>query len=75
MFDPLISKQDLKDSINNITFTTSPRMNHFDAVLLCVPHNEFKRLGSKKIKSFLVKEGIFFDVKAPFKKNESDLRL
>lgn len=75
LFDPLISKQDLKDSINNITFTTSPRMNHFDAVLLCVPHNEFKRLGSKKIKSFLVKEGIFFDVKALFKKNESDLRL
>ena len=75
LFDPLINKSDLKDIFKNILITRLPKKNFFDAVLLCVPHDEFKKMGSKRIRSFLSTDGIFFDVKSLFKKNESDLRL
>ena len=75
LFDPLINKSDLKDIFKNILITRLPKKSFFDAVLLCVPHDEFKKMGSKRIRSFLSTDGIFFDVKSLFKKNESDLRL
>ena len=75
IFDPLITKSDLKEVLPNINFSKSPKKNFFDAVLICVPHKEFKKMGAKKIKEFLAKNGILFDVKALLKKNESDIRL
>mgnify|MGYP001168276294 FL=1 len=75
IFDPLITKSDLKEVLPNINFSKSPKKNFFDAVLICVPHKEFKKMGAEKIKEFLAKNGILFDVKALLKKNESDIRL
>lgn len=75
MFDPLIQRSDIESSLDGVLFTKSPKKKYFDTVIVCVPHNEFKRMGSQKISSFLKKNGIFFDLKAIFKKNESDIRL
>jgi UDP-N-acetyl-D-galactosamine dehydrogenase len=75
LFEPLISRSEIKSIFSNITFTSSPKKSFFDSVILCVPHNEFKDLGVKRIKEFLKSDGIFFDVKSLFNKDESDIRL
>jgi len=54
---------------------SSPSMNDYDAVLLAVPHDKLLKLGIKRIKSYLKNEGILFDLKSVFGKEESDWRL
>ena len=73
VFDPLIHKQNF--NISNIKFISRPKTNFYDAVLLCVPHKEFKKLGLKKLKSFGKKKHYFFDVKSIFKKSDVDDQL
>ena len=75
LFEPLISRSEIKSVFPNITFTNTPKKSFFDSVILCVPHNEFKDLGVIRIKEFLKRDGIFFDVKSLFNKDESDIRL
>lgn len=47
----------------------------YDSVILCVPHTEFINMGAKNIKNLCDKKHIFFDMKAVFDIDESDLRL
>ena len=75
LFEPLISRSEIKSVFPNITFTNTPKKSFFDSVILCVPHNKFKDLGVIRIKEFLKRDGIFFDVKSLFNKDESDIRL
>ena len=48
IFDPLITKSDLKEVLPNINFSKSPKKNFFDAVLICVPHKNLKKWVQKK---------------------------
>lgn len=52
-----------------------PTKNDYDVVLLAVPHNNIIDMGAQKLRGLLVKDGIFFDLKAAFSLEESDLRL
>ena len=47
----------------------------YDGIMIAVGHEEFIKIGVKKIKSMLNPEGVIYDLKSVFKKNESDLRL
>ena len=47
----------------------------YHGIILAVPHSSFQRMGVKKIKSMLSKDGIFYDLKSIFGKNHADLRL
>ena len=49
--------------------------NHYDAIFLSVAHKEFLNLGVEKIKLLLKKNGLFFDLKSCFDKNDSDYRM
>ena len=40
----------------------------YDGIVIAVRHNNFKRLGLKKIKSYLKKDGMIFDIKYTFGK-------
>ena len=63
-------------NIKIITFRIRyTRWNFYDAILLAVNHREFINLGSKAIKEGLVSDGILYDMKSIFPKEESNLRL
>ena len=53
----------------------APRAGAYDAVLLCVAHDEFRAMGADGLRAFGKPGAIFFDVKSVFDQAASDLRL
>ncbi len=47
----------------------------YDCILLAVAHNKFKEMGIKNIRELGKKEGIIYDLKCIFEKEDADLRL
>jgi len=77
VYDPLVQKKELlelypKRSILNEMPT---KKNHYDSILLTVPHKIFKDLGYKKIKELGKEEVLFYDLKNVFPKNKVDFKL
>lgn len=54
---------------------SDPQKGSYDAVILAVPHDEFKDMGSSQLKQFGHADAIFFDVKSVLPAGESDIRL
>ena len=52
-----------------------PQANYYDAIVICVAHNQFKDMGIEKIRSFAKDESVLFDVKYMFDKSLVDGRL
>lgn len=52
-----------------------PKAGSYDAVVLAVAHKEFVALGQEKIRKYLKPEGLLYDLKSIFNKDEVDLRL
>jgi len=73
-FDPWVKDS---SSINNksINFINEPKLSYYDAIIVAVGHEEFKKMGANLIKSFGAENHILFDLKYLFLKNESDLRF
>ena len=72
VYDPWV-KDDFYDSftlLKELDFNAK-----YDGIMIAVGHEEFIKIGVKKIKSMLNPEGVIYDLKSVFKKNESDLRL
>ncbi len=74
IYDPLIDYDDFENNFK-IKPLKKIKRNYYDALVLAVPHKNFITLGIKKLKLYLKKNSIFFDLKSVFKKSESDLRL
>lgn len=55
--------------------STLPAQTDYDVVILAVPHHELVDLGADRIRGLLKPEGVFFDVKSAFARDQSDLRL
>lgn len=47
----------------------------YDAIVLAVPHREFLTAGPEALRARAIPDGVFFDMKAVFRRDESDLRL
>ena len=54
---------------------SQPPKNKYDGIILAVAHNEFKKLGIDKIKSYAASNHVFYDLKHLFSNRDSDLRL
>ena len=75
IFDPIVSKDELKmvyPSKNIIETITNKK---FDAIVIAVAHSVYKEMGINNIKSLLCKDGVLIDVKGCFDKQDSDYRL
>jgi len=74
LLDPLADRE----NINNI-YKKYPIIkiddNVYDAVLIAVAHNEFKKIGLNKIKTSCKKNNVIFDLKNLFNSNEVDFKL
>ena len=64
IFDPLIQKNRI--DLKNLNLIGKPKVNHYDCVILAVPHLHFKRMGLKKILNFKRKKSVFVDLKNYF---------
>jgi UDP-N-acetyl-D-galactosamine dehydrogenase len=61
---------DLYDPIAN-----EKEYNSYDGIIIAVRHLAFKKIGLKKIKSYLKKDSILFDIKSTFPKGNADFSL
>ena len=74
IYDPWLSKSDF-DYFSDTEIVTNPKINYYDILIIAVRHEEFKRMGSKKLKSFVKQNSIIYDLKYVLKAEESDMRL
>ncbi|MDO5631740.1 MAG: nucleotide sugar dehydrogenase [Paracoccus sp. (in: a-proteobacteria)] len=54
---------------------TDPQRGVYDAIILAVAHNHFVSDGPQPLRDYLRPGGVFFDMKAAFPTDQSDLRL
>ena len=74
IYDPWLSKSDF-DYFSDTEIITNPKINYYDILIIAVGHEEFRRMGSNKLKSFVKKNSIIYDLKYVLKAEESDMRL
>ena len=74
IYDPVVDEA-LAQKNYGISLISRPAKGTYEALLLCVPHNEFLNIGADRIKELCVPNGIFYDVRSVFSIEESDLRL
>ena len=74
VYDPWVSKKEaFKES--KIELISNPKVGHYHGIILAVAHQEFKKMGINKIRSFGEKNHILYDLKHIFSLEEADLRL
>ncbi len=71
IYDPLVNKQS-NEYINEQKFINNIKNNHYEIIIYSVDHKIFKKITFSKIKKYLKKNSIFFDLKFKFKENEVD---
>ena len=74
IYDPWVSESDAEHEYG-LTLTDQPEKGAYDAVIVAVAHNEFIEIDSKGIREYLNKDGLLYDLKSLFDKNNSDIRL
>jgi len=74
VYDPWVNKEEAKSELG-IEIIDKPGTNKYDAIVVAVAHNEFKKMSIKEIKSFGKDKFILYDIKYLFDSHESDGRL
>lgn len=74
VYDPWVSKKSI-EKLSSFNLVENPKDGKYDATIIAVAHDEFKAIGSKKIRHFGKKNSILFDIKNLFDKTESDWQL
>jgi len=74
VYDPWVSKKEaFKES--KVELISNPKVGHYHGIIIAVAHQEFKKMGINKIRSFGKKNHILYDLKHIFSLEEADLRL
>lgn len=73
LHDPHASSEEMSEEYG--VALTEPREGAYDVVILAVPHAEFVNGGAAAIRRYLKPDGMLFDMKAVFPKEQSELRL
>jgi len=74
IFDPWVDPNDAIEEYQ-VDIIKTPKTNYYDAVIIAVPHDQFKEMGITKIKEFSKEPSVIFDLKYVFGKSDTDLRL
>tara|TARA_A100001388_G_C28774674_1_gene506444 strand:+ start:149 stop:1498 length:1350 start_codon:yes stop_codon:yes gene_type:complete len=73
--DPYVKIND-KNMPSGINFYNKIPINYnFDAIIAAVPHDEFRNLSSKFLKSLILGEGVFVDIKGILPRDLDPIRL
>jgi len=74
VFDPWVNVEEAQCEYGVLPIQELQK-NRYDAILLAVAHDEFKELGSEKIREYGKKNHLLYDLKYLFSAEQSDLRL
>lgn len=74
LYDPWAEKVEIM-KLYNIKLNEKLNSNNYDAVVIAVAHDKFKRIGENKIRSLCKKKHVIFDLKSLFSKDNFSLRL
>ena len=74
IYDPWIDKDQAYKEYN-IKLISEPTKNNYDAIVLAVAHDEFKKLSESQIRDYGKDKHVLYDIKYLLKANESDGRL
>ncbi len=74
IYDSQVSHKNVYDNYK-IKLIKKIKKNYYDSVIIAVGHDEFKKLGIRKISNFCKKNRSIFDVNYLFNKEKTDLRL
>ncbi len=73
-FDPWVQKKDVV-KFNKIKIITNPKKSNYECILIAVAHDQFKKMGIRKIRKFSKDNSIIYDLKHLFSKDKTDIRL
>lgn len=73
--DAWASKDEARHEYGVELMKGTPVPGTYDAIVLAVGHDQYKQMGAKDLRAFGKPDAVFFDVKAQFKREESDGRL
>ncbi len=74
VYDPWVDKQEVKQKYN-ITPIDSPIKGGYDAIVLAVAHDEFRKMSIEDIKALGKDNYVLYDIKYLLKSNQVDGRL
>ena len=74
IYDPYVNKAEAKEQYD-VNLITNLEKNTYDAILLAVAHEKFKKLSPEKIKSYGKKVHVLYDIKYLLNSYDSDGRL
>jgi UDP-N-acetyl-D-galactosamine dehydrogenase len=74
VYDPWVNAEDAKHEYD-IDLTAKPDAGSYDAIILAVAHDEFRKLGAKGIRAFGKPASVLYDVKHVLPVSEVDGRL
>lgn len=74
VFDPWADKDEAQAEYQ-LALIDAPQTNFYDAIILCVGHDEFRQCGADKIRSFGKAGHVLYDVKHILPKEAVDARL
>ncbi len=74
VYDPWVDKQEVEAKYN-ISMIDEPKEHYYDAIILCVAHDQFKQMGAAGIRRLGADPHILYDVKYVLGKDEVDDRL
>ena len=74
VYDPWADVKEAEEEYGE-TLIEQPAVNHYDAVVLTVAHDKFKRLGREGIALYTKPKSIIYDLKYILPFEETDLRL
>lgn len=74
VFDPWASSDEARHEYG-ITLIDRPADNSYDAIVLAVAHDQFRRLGAQRIRGFGKATHVLYDLKYILAADEADLRL
>ena len=73
VYDPYLEKK-IKDN-NQYNLISTMKDGVYKAIIIAVGHNEFKKMGLEKIKSFADQNNFIYDLKFIFNKDDVTMRL
>jgi UDP-N-acetyl-D-galactosamine dehydrogenase len=74
VYDPWVNPEEAVHEYN-IAPIKEPGKAHYDAIILAVPHRQFKEMGIEAIRAYGKSNSILFDVKYVFPPELTDARL
>lgn len=74
IYDPWVSAEEAEHEYG-LKLTSELKEDHYDAIIVCVGHNEFREMGADAIRKLGKEKHVLFDVKHILPKDSVDARL